>query len=267
MTTTELTLAGVPVTISEQGTGQPVLLLHGGGGPQTVAPFAGQLASYGPARVITPVHPGFGGTLRPDSLTTVAGLADVYAQLLDALDLRDVIVIGNSIGGWIAAELALRAPGRIASLVLANAVGIVVPGHPVTDIFTLSPAELSRLSFYDPEPFRVDPAALPEAQQRIMAGNRAALMVYGGNPATGDATLGGRLGHLATPTLVVWGEADQIVDPDYGRAFAAAIPGARFLLFDRAGHMPQLESAGRLAQAVWEFAAASVAQAATPTEA
>ena len=263
MTTTELTLAGVPVTISEQGAGQPVLLLHGGGGPQTVAPFADQLAGYGRFQVITPVHPGFGGTPRPDSLTTVGGLADLYGQVLDALDLRDVIVVGNSIGGWIAAELVLRAPGRIAGLVLANAVGIVVPGHPITDILPLAPAELLKLSFYDPEPFRVDPAALPEAQQRIMAGNRATLMVYGGTPTTGDVTLAGRLGQLATPTLVVWGEADQIVDPDYGRAFAAAIPGARFLLLDRAGHMPQLEATDRLTQAVREFAAASVASAAT----
>ena len=111
--TTELDLGGVPLTIDQRGSGQPVLLLHGGGGPQSVTAFAQLLADSRPARVITPVHPGFGGTPRPDSLATIGGLADLYASLLAELDLRDVIVVGNSIGGWIAAELALRAAGRI----------------------------------------------------------------------------------------------------------------------------------------------------------
>jgi pimeloyl-ACP methyl ester carboxylesterase len=266
MTTTELTLAGVPVTVTEQGAGRAVLLLHGGGGPQTVTQFAGRLASSGSARVITPVHPGFGGTPRPDSLRTIAGLADLYAELLGELELREVTVVGNSIGGWIAAELALRAPGRIAGLVFVDAVGIVVPGHPVTDIFPLTPAELAKLSFYDPSPFQIDPASLPEGQQRVLAANRAVLKVYSGEPTTGDVTLAGRLGSLATPALVVWGEADQIVDPDYGRALAAAIPGARFLLLERAGHMPPMEAPDQLARAVWDFAAAVTVPSATPTE-
>ncbi|HEY8815905.1 MAG TPA: alpha/beta hydrolase, partial [Candidatus Dormibacteraeota bacterium] len=78
-----------------------MLLLHGGGGPQTVLPFAERLASVRPARVITPTHPGFAGTPRPDSLTTVRGLAELYTRLLDELDLSRVTVVGNSIGGWI----------------------------------------------------------------------------------------------------------------------------------------------------------------------
>jgi pimeloyl-ACP methyl ester carboxylesterase len=257
-TTRELSLDGVPVTITEQGAGQPVLLLHGGGGPQSVAAFGAVLTASHPARVITPVHPGFGGTPRPDSLTTVAGLAAVYARLLAELDLREVIVIGNSVGGWIAAELALLAGDRIASLVLADACGIVVPGHPVTDIFPLAPAELSRLSFYDPDAFRIDPAAMPAAQQQIMARNRETLRVYGGD-SMADAGLRARLAGISSPTLVVWGEADQIVDPDYGRAFAEAIPGAAFVLIRRAGHLPQMETPDELARAVWGFAGVSAA--------
>jgi pimeloyl-ACP methyl ester carboxylesterase len=255
-TTRELNLDGVPVTITEQGEGQPVLLLHGGGGPQSVGAFGAVLTASHPARVITPVHPGFGGTPRPDSLATVAGLAAVYAELLAELDLRDVIVIGNSVGGWIAAELALLAGDRIASLVLADACGIVVAGHPVTDIFPLAPEELSRLSFYDPEAFRIDPAAMPDAQRRIMAGNRETLRVYGGQ-SMADPSLHARLSNISSRTLVVWGEADQIVDPDYGRAFAEAIPGATFMLIGRAGHLPQLETPDQLARAVWDFAGAS----------
>jgi pimeloyl-ACP methyl ester carboxylesterase len=257
-TTTDLTLDGIALTVDQQGAGQPVLLLHGGGGPQSVSAFGQLLASSRPARVITPVHPGFGGTPRPDSLSTVGGLADLYASLLDALDLRDVIVVGNSVGGWIAAELALRAPGRIATVVLVDAAGLEVPGHPVADIFPLTPAELSRLSFYDPDAFRIDPAAMTDEQRRVQAGNRAALAVYAGE-SMADPGLQARLAGLSRPVLVVWGEADQIVDLDYGRAYAAAIPAAQFRVLPRAGHLPQLEAPAALAEAVWDFAESAAA--------
>jgi pimeloyl-ACP methyl ester carboxylesterase len=250
---TELTVGGVPLTISEQGDGRPVLLLHGGGGPQSVAGFADLLAGSRPVRVLTPVHPGFGDTPRPATLRTIGGLADLYTALLDDLDLRDVIVIGNSVGGWIAAELALRAGPRIASVILVDAAGLEVPGHPVADIFPLSPAELSALSFYDPAAFRIDPASMTEDQRRVQAGNREALAVYGGQSMT-DPGLNARLGDLNLPVLVVWGEADQIVDLAYGRAYAAAIPAAQFLVLPRAGHLPQLETPTALVQAVWDFA-------------
>src|SRR6266849_6376066 len=114
----------VEVTVAEKGEGHPILLLHGGGGPLTVSGFADLLAAQRPARVITPTHPGFGGTPRPDSLATVPGLAALYVALLANLGLRDVTVIGNSIGGWIAAEMALVDTIRISSFVLVDAVGI-----------------------------------------------------------------------------------------------------------------------------------------------
>ena len=255
---TELTVGGVPLTISDQGDGRPVLLLHGGGGPQSVAAFADLLADSRPARVLTPVHPGFGGTPRPATLCTIGGLADLYSNLLDALDLHDVIVIGNSVGGWIAAELALRAGPRIASVILVDAAGLQVPDHPVADIFPLSPAELSALTFYDPAAFRIDPASMTEDQRQLQAGNREALAVYGGQSMT-DPGLSARLGDLNRPVLVVWGEADRIVDLDYGRAYAAAIPAAQFLVLPRAGHLPQLETPAALVQAVWDFAAPGAA--------
>ncbi|MGW1049102.1 alpha/beta fold hydrolase [Streptomyces sp. NPDC002521] len=241
-------------TVDERGKGHPFLLLHGGGGPQTVAGFAGFLAEQRPARVITPVHPGFGGTARPDWLTDVPTLAQVYVRLLDELGLSDVTVVGNSIGGWIAAEMALLGSARISSVVLVNAAGIHVPGHPVADPFTLTPAELSALSFHDVEKFRIDPSTFSDEQRAAAVANRAALQVYSGPHAMADPTLRERLTKITHPVLVAWGESDQVVDTDYGLAYADAIPGARFELLLRTGHMPQIETPEQLLPVVWDFA-------------
>jgi pimeloyl-ACP methyl ester carboxylesterase len=256
-TTLPLTVDGigaVEVTVTERGAGHPFLLLHGGGGPATVNPWADRLAQAEHARVITPVHPGFNGTPRPDDLNSPRGLAALYTRLLDALDLQDVTVVGNSIGGWIAAEMAVLGSGRVSGYVLVDAVGIEVAGHPVPDFFSLTPAEVAQRSYYDPATFGIDPAKLPPAALAAMAGNRAALAVYGGGDGDGDATLLTRLGAVRTPTLVAWGEADRIGDPDFGRAYAAAIPGAEFQLLERAGHMPQIETPDELVTVVWSFA-------------
>ncbi|MFJ5029122.1 alpha/beta fold hydrolase [Streptomyces sp. NPDC088560] len=241
-------------TVDERGKGHPFLLLHGGGGPQTVAAFAGLLAEQRPARVITPVHPGFGGTARPEWLTDVPTLARVYVRLLDELGLEDVTVVGNSIGGWIAAEMALLGSDRIGSVVLVNAAGIHVPGHPVADPFTLTPAELSALSFHDVEKFRIDPGTFSDEQRAAAVANRAALQVYSGPHAMADPTLRERLAKVTHPVLVAWGESDQVVDTDYGRAYAGAVPGARFQLLLRTGHMPQIETPEQLLATVWDFA-------------
>lgn len=231
----------VEVTVAERGAGAPVLLLHGGAGPQSVDGFAELLATTRPVRVLTPTHPGFGATPRPDALDGPGGLAALYAGLLDALDLDDVTVVGNSVGGWIAAELALLASPRVSRVVLVDAVGVEVPGHPVVDFFALGMDEVARHSFHDPDRFRIDVDALPPAAREVMAGNRAALAVYGGQAMT-DPGLRDRLADVEVPTLVVWGEADRIADPDYGRALADAIPGARFELLRGTGHVPQVET-------------------------
>lgn len=234
--------------------GHPFLLLHGGAGPQTVTGFAGLLADQRPARVFTPVHPGFDGTTRPAWLTDVTTLARCYAQLLDDLRLRDVTVVGNSIGGWIAAELAALGSDRIGSVILVNAVGIPVPGHPIADTFGLTPVELSRLSFHDPSKFRFDPTKLSEAQRAVAAANRATLQVYSGPHTMADPTLPDRLAKVAHPALVAWGASDRVVDADYGRAYAKAVPGAEFRLLHGTGHMPQTETPDQLLPVVWDFA-------------
>jgi pimeloyl-ACP methyl ester carboxylesterase len=254
MTTTTHTvnLAGVgpvDVAVDEHGEGQAFLLLHGGGGPDTVASFAELLATTRHARTISPTHPGFGGTARPEALRTVGGLAALYVALLDQLDLDDVTVAGNSIGGWIAAEMALLGSPRISGTILIDAVGIEVPGHPIADFFSLTLDQVFQLSFHNPAPFRIDPAAMPAAAQAIAAGNRAALAAYAGT-AMSDPTLIKRLSAVEVPALVLWGDSDQIADPAYGRAYADAIPTARFQLLTGTGHMPQIETPDQLLQAI-----------------
>jgi pimeloyl-ACP methyl ester carboxylesterase len=231
----------VELTVAERGKGRPYLVLHGGAGPQSVSNFAQLLAEKGDSRVVTPTHPGFGGTTRPEALDSVEKLATLYAGLLDKLSLEDVTVIGNSVGGWIAAEMAVLGSPRISRLVLLDAVGIEVEGHPVADVSGLPLPAIQGLSFHDPTPFRVDPTSIPDSQKAIMAANGAALAVYAGSPAMADPALLGRLGGITLPTLVLWGASDQIVEPAYGQAYAAAIHGARFEVLPGTGHMPQME--------------------------
>jgi pimeloyl-ACP methyl ester carboxylesterase/quercetin dioxygenase-like cupin family protein len=260
-TTYDLTVDGLgPVRLgaTEHGQGRAYLLLHGGGGPATVAGFAGRLAKAEPARVITPVHPGFDGTARPESLASIRGLAKLYVALLDALELTDVTVIGNSIGGWIAAEMALLDSGRVSSVALVDAVGIDVPDHPVVDFFALTLDEVAQLSYHTPETYRLDPSAMSDEQRKTMAANRAALAVYGGQPSMADRTLRERLSGVRVPTVVLWGESDRIADPDYGRAYAEAIPGARFRLLTGTGHLPQIETPELLLSALREFTGSQV---------
>jgi pimeloyl-ACP methyl ester carboxylesterase len=243
----------VEVSFTEKGEGRSFLLLHGGGGPLTVNGFADLLSTQRPARVITPTHPGFGGTPRPESLATVPALAALYVALLAELGVRDATVIGNSIGGWIAAEMALLDTSRISSFVLVDAVGIEVPDHPVVDFFSLTPRQVAELSYHDPDRFGIDPSKLSPEALTVMAGNRATLVVYGGQ-SMNDARLSKRLAGVTTPTLVVWGDSDRIADADYGRAFAEAIPGARFELLRDTGHLPQIETPAQLLDTVWAFA-------------
>jgi len=256
MTTNAMrTRSGRPVdlTVDDLGAGRPFLLLHGGAGPASVLPFAASFAEQRPARVLVPTHPGFNGTARPDDVADVPALAELYVALLDRLDLHDVTVVGNSIGGWIAAEIALLASPRVSGLVVMNGVGLAVPGHPVADFFALSMDELTELSYHDPARFRLDPATVSDRQKAIMGTNRQAIALYGGSTMT-DPTLADRLGQVTVPSLVLWGQCDRIVDPDYGKAYAAAIPGARYEPLERTGHLPQIESPALALAAIWNFA-------------
>ena len=136
--------------------------MHGGSGPDTVTGLAELFATAYPARVISPTHPGFAGTARPEALDTIGELAALYVALLDQLELSNVTVVGNSIGGWIAAEMALLESRRITGTVIVDAVGIKVPGHPIADFFSLTMDQVMQLNYHDPAPFRIDLSSLPQ---------------------------------------------------------------------------------------------------------
>ncbi len=124
---------------------------------------------------------------------------------------------------------------------------------PLGDFYSLTPRQVAEHSYHDPDRFGIDPSKLSPEALKMMAGNRAALAVYSGTSMK-DAGLNQRLAGVSKPTLVVWGDSDRIADPDYGRAFADAIPGARFQLLRDTGHLPQIEMPGQLLDVVWAFA-------------
>jgi pimeloyl-ACP methyl ester carboxylesterase len=247
---------GLTVTIDEYGEnseGTGVLMLHAGAGPRTMAGVSAALSEH--AYVVTPTHPGFDGTHRPERFDSVADLAVAYLDLLDALDLKGVMVIGNSIGGWIAAEMALRDNhGRIGALTLVNAVGIHahMKENRVVDPRTMPPADVSRLSFANAA-FRPDFASFSDEQRAAAAANQRTLAVYGGEEFTYDPKLRGRLHRVTLPVLVVWGEQDGIAPLKYGRGYADSFPNGHFAPIPDAGHFPQIEQMGRTLGAIGDF--------------
>lgn len=245
---------GLTIRFDERGNGgRPMLILHGGGGPQTVAGLAAALSNH--AHVLTPTHPGFAGEPRPAWLDSIDDLAFAYLDLLQQLNLHDVLVIGSSMGGWIAVSMALHDTAHVlGGLVLVNAVGIQVEGHPITDVSSLTPDELSALSFHNPAPFRVDPTTVSPEQAEARAANFRTLYLYDQGQGMGNHKLRRLLKRVNIPALVVWGESDGVVDTDYGRAYAQALPHARFELIPEAGHLPQIEQPARLLKLIEEFA-------------
>lgn len=230
----------LPLSVTEHGAGPTTfLLLHGGAGPDSMLGLAESLATT--SRVVVPTHPGFAGTLRPERFVRIDDLVLAYLALLDAVDATNVVVVGNSFGGWLAAEIALRGSPRVAKIALLNAVGIAPGDRPIVDPTTLPVSERAAYSFHDPARFAAK-LVLPD-NLRHMPANMAALRLYAGTPFMHDPTLEGRLAALAVPALVLWGESDRIVDETYGRRFAASMPGARFILVPEAGHFPHLERA------------------------
>ncbi|MEU4953190.1 alpha/beta fold hydrolase [Streptomyces lavendulae] len=225
---------------TEAGTGRPCLVLHGGGGPATVAGLASHLART--AHTITPVHPGWDGTRRPGWLTGIDDLALAYLHHLQDRGLRDVLVVGSSIGGWTAAEMAVRDTGGIITgLVLIDPVGVHVETEPIRDFFGLDALGVAEYAWHDSARFYRDPETLSAGQLALQRDNMATLRVLAGDPYMHDPKLLRRLRRVDVPALLLWGGSDRIVTPAYGAAYAEAFGSGRLHVIPEAGHLPHLE--------------------------
>jgi pimeloyl-ACP methyl ester carboxylesterase len=197
--------------------------------------------------VLAPTHPGWNGTSRPDDIASVAQLATAYLESLLERGERDVVVVGSSIGGWIALEMAIqcaadaRYAGLIGAVIDIDGVGAVVEGEPGADFFALDARQLAEAAWHNAELGYRDPAAFTDEQRAIQQSNGQTMAAIAGHGMS-DATLIERLGAITVPTLVVFGASDRIVTPTYGQAVARAIPGAEFAVVAEAGHLPHLEA-------------------------
>ncbi|KJC60161.1 hypothetical protein UP10_14945 [Bradyrhizobium sp. LTSPM299] len=240
------------LSFAEAGAGRCFLLLHGGAGPASMYGLAESLSAN--ARAVVPIHPGFNGTPRPERFGRIDDLVLAYLSLIERLDLRDVVLVGNSVGGWIAAEMALRLSPRLAGAVLINSVGIdagTTPELSIVDPTAVPPAERAPLAFHNPEKFAFA-ASTPEAAA-AMLDNQKALRAYAGEPFMHEPTLLSRLAKMPIPTLVIWGESDRIVRPDYGRLLASSIPHSRYAPVAAAGHFPQIEQLEEVERLISDF--------------
>lgn len=249
-----LDVRGIDLEVLRRGGGTPILALHGLQPIDPAAAFLERLARR--AEVIAPSHPGFGGSPRPRDFDTVYDLVHLYLDLLEALPYERVTLLGFSFGGWLAAEMAAACCHRIERLVLVDAFGIKVSDREtpdILDIFNTHPDEVVRRSWHDADRFKPDFNAWEDEALVRYARGRDALSLYGFEPYMYNPQLRRWLARIAVPTLVLWGAADRVVRPDYGRAYAQHIPGARFELIADAGHHPETEQPENFAGRVLGF--------------
>jgi pimeloyl-ACP methyl ester carboxylesterase len=235
------TLQGVEVEVARKGEGAPLLLLHGGGGPIINQPFTDELAKK--FEIIAPTHPGFGGTKAPDHFDGMQDLIYLHLDLLDALEIDGAVLMGMSMGGWVAAELATISSARFSQLILVDAVGVKIGGptdRDVVDVWGIPPEQATRLMWHDPNKAPKMEGLSDEAIAGIAA-NRIALALYTWEPYMHNPKLRHRLHRISLPTLVIWGASDGLVKPEYGEAYAKLIDGAKFVVIPEAGHSPHAE--------------------------
>jgi len=248
-------LGDVELELFEGGSGPSLLFLHGGGGPVAGAPFMDRLAAK--FHVIAPSHPGFGGSNLPLWIDSIDDFAHIYLELIRLLDLKNLLLVGHSIGGWTAAEMATKTTDRIDRIVLAAPVGIKigpVDRLDIPDIFAMPDAEVDRLRYAEPDKWRPDPTKLTDADLLTAARNRQTLALVTWEPYMHNPKLKHRLYRIDRPTLVLRGAKDGLVSHDYAAAYAGLISGARLETIPDIGHVPHIEHAERFVEVVERFA-------------
>ncbi len=231
------------VELRQSGAGEPLLFLHGSGGVRK-GPYLDMLAEH--FTVYAPSHPGFGESSGLDHIDDIIDLALFYHDLMDELGLESAHLLGHSLGGMLAAEMAALCSHRVRRLVLANPVGLWRDEEPVADFFALTPPEYMRHVLHD-----VDSAAAkeafgaPESQEDVMEAMYQRLQSLS---AAGkflwpipDKGLKRRIHRIKAPTLIIWGESDLLVPPSYAEDFQSKIAGSKVAILSECAHMPMIE--------------------------
>jgi pimeloyl-ACP methyl ester carboxylesterase len=237
-----LRVRDINLEVVRRGAGQPILVLHGMQAIDFEARFLELLCAR--AAVLAPAHPGFGDSPRPADFDTVYDLVHLYLDLLESLPQEKITLLGFSFGGWLAAEIAAACSHRIERLILVDPLGIKLGGREardILDVFNVHPDRVRDAEWHDPARFAPDFNAITDAALVRYARGREALCLYGFQPYMYNPQLKRWLTRIAAPTLVLWGASDRIVTTEYGRDYAALIPGARFVVIDGAGHHPEIE--------------------------
>jgi pimeloyl-ACP methyl ester carboxylesterase len=252
---TTLKLDGCDLFVRRAGNGPPLLFLHGARGFPGWLPFFQSLSER--FDVIVPDHPGFGRSSVPDWLDDVGDLAYFYQDLLAHLNLSSVHLVGHSIGGWMALEIAVRSTQRLKTLTLINSAGIRIKGKPIANIFIMDREESARAAFADPKLIaaQLDMPMTPELQE-TMVKNQAATARLAWQPRLFNPKLHKWLHRVTIPTLIVWGDKDGIIPPDYAAAFNEAIAGSRVTMVPGVAHSPHVENPAAVLDAITKLAAA-----------
>jgi pimeloyl-ACP methyl ester carboxylesterase len=241
-------VGGLRVAYRRKGDGPPTLYLHGAGLTRMWLPFHERLSES--VDVIAPEHPGYGETEMPEWLDGFDDLVIHYDALLEALELERVHLVGYSLGGWLAAELAVFYPRRFESLTLITPIGLRIPGRPLGDVFAMDPETLFTTMFNDPSnaaQILPDIESLDEIEHQF--GEAATLARLAWNPRF-DPKLERRLERVRCPTLVVRAEHDRMVPDEMAERFAESIANARIETVPGTGHALVVEQPEKTADAV-----------------
>ncbi|HEY4279484.1 MAG TPA: alpha/beta fold hydrolase [Conexibacter sp.] len=240
------------VVVREHGSGAALWYFHDEASAAP-GPVAESLAKR--FRVIAPIHPGFADAARPGWVERAEDVADVYLGAVDAVTCDEpIVLVGSSVGGWIATELALLLGDRVSQLVLIGPLGLRVPGASPADHWFMHDDRRDRALY-------ADPSAKPAIDPEEFIANEGMTARMGWNPRLASDRLAPRLHRLKAPTLIVWGAQDALLPPLYAERWADAMPAASVAMVEGAGHFPVHEQP----EAVSREAAAFLAQHATAT--
>ncbi len=247
-----LEVRGVSVSVQSGGKGEPLLFLHGAGAGGFWLPVHEALAKH--FRVIAPVAPGLAGTPRPEWFDSMEDYTYHHLDLLDVFGLSSANILGVSIGGWMAADLASRYPECVSKLVLVGAAGLYVSEAPIPDIFAIPFEKLLPLFFEDlGAAMALMPASMDQEFIEGQLRERATIAHLAWKPYFHDPRLPRRLARVKAPALLVWGEKDRFTAPLHGKAYQRLIAGSKLVQIPNCGHLPPVEQPDKFCEAVVPF--------------